>query len=119
MVNYDIQRGVKVVTSSDSDRTESKLTFANASKRDEGNYTCSPSNSAPATVQLFVTRSKYGYSDIMRQHQKKSVSNFMFFLFRTLGIINFHKKAKQTQKNEEKWTRRGKIVQILTSNISI
>lgn len=58
MVNYDVERGVKVTTSSDSTRTESKLTFANASKRDEGNYTCSPSNSAPATVQLFVTRSK-------------------------------------------------------------
>ena len=36
--------------------TESKLTFANASKRDEGNYTCSPSNSVPATVQLYVTK---------------------------------------------------------------
>ena len=58
MVNYDVERGVKVTTSSDSTRTESKLTFANANKRDEGNYTCSPSNSAPATVQLFVTRSK-------------------------------------------------------------
>ena len=53
-----VESGVKVTTSSDSTRTESKLTFANANKRDEGNYTCSPSNSAPATVQLFVTRSK-------------------------------------------------------------
>ena len=58
MVNYDIERGVKVTTSSDSTRTESILTFANANKRDEGNYTCSPSNSAAATVQLFVTKSK-------------------------------------------------------------
>jgi len=57
MVNYDIERGVKVTTSSDSTRTESILTFANANKRDEGNYTCSPSNSAAATVQLFVTKS--------------------------------------------------------------
>ena len=58
MVNHDVERGVKVTTSSDSTRTESKLTFETANKRDEGNYTCSPSNSAPATVQLFVTRSK-------------------------------------------------------------
>ena len=57
MVNYDVERGVKVTTLFDSTRTESKLTFANANKRDEGNYT-SPSNSTPDTVQLFVTRSK-------------------------------------------------------------
>jgi len=67
MVNYDVERGVKVVTSSDSTRTESKLTFANANKRDEGNYTCSPSNSAPATVQLFVTRNSFAADPVMKQ----------------------------------------------------
>ena len=57
MVNYHVERGVKVTTySTASQTTESKLTFSNASKRDEGNYTCSPSNSVPATVQLYVTR---------------------------------------------------------------
>ena len=48
MVNYHVERGVKVTTySTASQTTESKLTFSNASKRDEGNYTCSPSNSVP------------------------------------------------------------------------
>jgi len=57
MVNYHVERGVKVTTySTASQTTESKLTFSNASKRDEGNYTCSPSNSVPATVQLYVTK---------------------------------------------------------------
>ena len=57
MVNYHVERGVKVTTySTTAQATESKLTFSNASKRDEGNYTCSPSNSVPATVQLYVTR---------------------------------------------------------------
>ena len=56
MVNYDVERGVKVVTSSEEGRTESRLTFSNAGDEDKGNYTCSPSNTAPATVQLFVTK---------------------------------------------------------------
>ena len=61
MVNYHVERGVKVTTyTTNHMTTESKLTFSNASKKDEGNYTCSPSNSVPATVQLYVTkRSKF------------------------------------------------------------
>jgi len=62
MVNYDIERAVSVTTYSDESsqhdqpRTESKLTIAKAGKRDEGNYTCSPSNAEKATVVIFVTR---------------------------------------------------------------
>ena len=57
MVNYHVERGVKVETyTTNQETTESKLSFSNASKRDEGNYTCSPSNSVPATVQLYVTK---------------------------------------------------------------
>ena len=83
MVNHDVERGVKVTTSSDSTRTESKLTFETANKRDEGNYTCSPSNSAPATVQLFVTRSKPFTAesmpsiDIMKTCQKEVCQQFL------------------------------------------
>ena len=64
MVNYDIERAVSVTTYSDESsqhdhpRTESKLTIAKAGKRDEGNYTCSPSNAEKATVVIFVTRGK-------------------------------------------------------------
>jgi len=55
MVNYDTERGVTVATKSVDGRTESRLSFSNAADTDRGNYSCSPSNSAPATVQLFVT----------------------------------------------------------------
>ena len=37
MVNQHLARGVTI-----SKTTESKLTFSNASKKEEGNYTCSP-----------------------------------------------------------------------------
>jgi len=56
MVNYDTARGVKVTTTGLEGRTESRLHIATAGEVDRGNYTCSPSNSAPATVQLFVTK---------------------------------------------------------------
>ena len=42
-------------TTSREDRTESRLSFGDAAESDRGNFTCSPSNAAPATVQLFVT----------------------------------------------------------------
>ena len=56
MVNYDTERGIEVFVTSNEGRTQSRLTFSNANEGDRGNYTCSPSNSAPATVQLFVTK---------------------------------------------------------------
>lgn len=37
------------------ERTESKLTIGRAGRADQGNYTCSPSNAAPATVSIYVT----------------------------------------------------------------
>jgi hypothetical protein len=60
MVNYDKERSVMVITKSEEKekrRTESKLTVSKALKRDEGNYTCSPSNAEKAKFQIFVTAS--------------------------------------------------------------
>lgn len=56
MVNYDSGRGVKVDTRTHENgtRTTSKLSLPSATKEDEGNYTCSPSNSEPATVHVFI-----------------------------------------------------------------
>ena len=56
MVNYDQERGVEVDTDTESgDRTVSRLILKQARKRDEGNYTCKPSNTPPATVRVFVS----------------------------------------------------------------
>ena len=54
MVNYDTERGVSLTRL--RDRTESQLTIAAARPEDQGNFTCSPSNTRPATVNIFVTR---------------------------------------------------------------
>lgn len=64
MVNYNSEGAVSVTTFSTEDgpdlpRTESKLAITKAGKKDEGNYTCSPSNAEQATVVIFVTRGEY------------------------------------------------------------
>jgi len=75
MVNYHVERGVQVTTYTTSHMTtESKLTFSNASKKDEGNYTCSPSNSVPATVQLYVTKRNSLAADPLMRHSIPNVS---------------------------------------------
>lgn len=93
MVNYDTERGVKVVTSSQDGRTESKLTFSNAGETDRGNYTCSPSNTAPATVQLFVTKTNSVNADpVMKQASSSgcSLRRIKGPLFKgLLGLLEF------------------------------
>lgn len=68
MVNYDTERGVQVTTVSGDARTESRLSISRAKEGDKGNYTCSPSNSAPATVQLFVTKKNSVSADPLKPH---------------------------------------------------
>ena len=63
MVNYDTERAVTV--SRYTDRTESQLTILAAGPRDQGNYTCSPSNARQATVNIFVTRGSNSYSQYL------------------------------------------------------
>ncbi|KAK8721167.1 hypothetical protein OTU49_012901, partial [Cherax quadricarinatus] len=50
MINYDKEQGVTV----DNSRKSSKLYVSSVSRRDEGNYTCLPSNAAPASVVVTV-----------------------------------------------------------------
>ncbi|CAD7093266.1 unnamed protein product [Hermetia illucens] len=51
--------------SSDRQNTIGSLIIPSVSKRDSGNYTCSPSNSAPVTVDLHVLNGEYSASAIM------------------------------------------------------
>jgi Immunoglobulin domain len=69
MVNYDSGRGVRVQTRGEGEgaRTTSRLTLPSASKGDEGNYTCSPSNTDPATVHVFIQEGGYSIDEEIRQ----------------------------------------------------
>ncbi|CAL4152737.1 unnamed protein product [Meganyctiphanes norvegica] len=50
MINYDDERGVVV----ENKRTSSELYIHSVTRRDEGNYTCFPSNATPASVAVHV-----------------------------------------------------------------
>ena len=74
MVNYDLERGITVFTSSggaagdDSSssssensskgKTKSQFIIAEATPSDSGNYTCKPSNAVPASIQVFVSNTR-------------------------------------------------------------
>ncbi|XP_033211937.1 zwei Ig domain protein zig-8 [Belonocnema kinseyi] len=54
MINYDTARG-SVTVQTDPGPTQSRLTIRQAIETDTGNYTCSASNTKPASIYVFVT----------------------------------------------------------------
>ena len=75
MVNYDIERGITVFTSSGgsgeeegSGKTKSQFIIAEATPTDSGNYTCKPSNAVAASIQVFVSNTRGMFS---KSHKKE------------------------------------------------
>lgn len=58
MINYDTTRG-SVTVQTDPGPTQSRLTIRQAVEADTGNYTCSASNTKPASIFVFVTEGEY------------------------------------------------------------
>jgi hypothetical protein len=58
MINYDSERGISVTTTPGR-KTHSQLSIQRADVSDSGNYTCAPSSSLPATIQVFVSGMLY------------------------------------------------------------
>lgn len=58
MINYDTARG-SVTVQTEPGPTQSRLTILHAVETDTGNYTCSASNTKPASIFVFVTEGKY------------------------------------------------------------
>lgn len=57
MINFDSERGI-AVTTTPGRRTHSQLSISKAEVSDSGNYTCAPSNSSPASIQVYVSGSE-------------------------------------------------------------
>ncbi|CAH0391641.1 unnamed protein product [Bemisia tabaci] len=55
MINYDVARGGISVETKPGPKTQSILTIAGADESDNGNYTCSASNTEPASIYVFVS----------------------------------------------------------------
>ena len=58
MINYDTSRGGITVETEPGPKTQSRLTIRDAHDTDSGNYTCSASNTEPASIFVFVSEGK-------------------------------------------------------------
>lgn len=84
MINYDTTRGSSVTVQTDSSSTQSRLTIHQAVESDTGNYTCSASNTKPASIYVFVTEGKnnsfnnsssHSIFSLMKKKKKKKPTN--------------------------------------------
>ncbi|KAF4529047.1 hypothetical protein B566_EDAN006068 [Ephemera danica] len=55
MINYDTSRGGISVETEPGPKTHSRLIIRDAHDSDSGNYTCSASNTEPASIYVFVS----------------------------------------------------------------
>jgi hypothetical protein len=58
MINYDTSRGGITVETEPGLKTQSRLTIRDAHDTDSGNYTCSASNTEPASIYVFVSEGR-------------------------------------------------------------
>lgn len=93
MINYDTTRGSSVTVQTDSSSTQSRLTIHQAVESDTGNYTCSASNTKPASIYVFVTEGKnnsfnnsssHSIFSLMKKKKKKPTNKHSSFRCKTL-----------------------------------
>ena len=91
MINYDLERGI-TVTTTPGRRTHSQLLIKQAEVADSGNYTCSPSNSLPASIQVFVSGEYshllYLYVKVQRGCHCMAKRAWFFWRLNVLCFIN-------------------------------
>ncbi|XP_043585021.1 hemicentin-1 isoform X2 [Bombus pyrosoma] len=87
MINYDTTRGSSVTVQTDSSSTQSRLTIHHAVESDTGNYTCSASNTKPASIYVFVTEGDK-MAAIQRRKTSAAEKNFceLLVLIVTIAI---------------------------------
>ncbi|XP_065167660.1 neurotrimin-like [Atheta coriaria] len=67
MINYDTARGGISVETVPGARTQSRLTIRDTNDADSGNYTCSASNTEPASIFVFVSEGDNVDAILMRK----------------------------------------------------
>ncbi|XP_077294947.1 neurotrimin-like [Arctopsyche grandis] len=75
MINYDTARGGITVETEPGTKTQSRLTIRGARDTDSGNYTCSASNTEPASIFVFVTEGDKMAAILRRKNSAISVSS--------------------------------------------
>lgn len=69
MINYDTARGGIAVETEPGPKTHSRLIIRDAHEGDSGNYTCSASNTEPASIYVFVSEGKHKKQHVFRFNQ--------------------------------------------------
>jgi len=94
MVNYDVERGISVFTSSGGGgedkssgspaanaatgtggKTKSQFVISEATPTDSGNYTCKPSNAVPASIQVFVSNTRVDKTEALHKQSSLQISS--------------------------------------------
>ncbi|XP_018331931.1 zwei Ig domain protein zig-8, partial [Agrilus planipennis] len=86
MINYDTSRGGISVETEPGPRTKSRLTIVDTHEADSGNYTCSASNTEPASIFVYVSEGDNVDAILMRKSCGKCIASQLFFLL-SAGII--------------------------------
>ncbi|XP_078049215.1 defective proboscis extension response 12 [Augochlora pura] len=86
MINFDTTRG-SVTVQTDASSTQSRLSIQHAVESDTGNYTCSASNTKPASIFVFVTEGDK-MAAIQRRKTSAAEKNFceLLVLIVTIAI---------------------------------
>ncbi|EFA06244.1 hypothetical protein TcasGA2_TC009101 [Tribolium castaneum] len=80
MINYDTARGGISVETVPGIRTQSRLTIRDTNDADSGNYTCSASNTEPASIYVFVSEGDNVDAILMRKSCAMCVASQLVLL---------------------------------------
>lgn len=80
MINYDTARGGISVETVPGPRTQSRLTIKDTNDADSGNYTCSASNTEPASIYVFVSEGDNVDAILMRKSCAMCIASQLFLL---------------------------------------
>ncbi|GLV39767.1 defective proboscis extension response 13 [Carabus blaptoides fortunei] len=83
MINYDTSRGVSVL----ADKMSSILIIKEAEKSDNGNYTCSPSNAKPASINVHVLNATAEEKPAAMQHANTSTSSSGHAVYLAISLM--------------------------------
>ncbi|XP_058798908.1 zwei Ig domain protein zig-8-like [Phymastichus coffea] len=87
MINYDTTRG-SVTVQTEPGPTQSRLTIHHALESDTGNYTCSASNTKPASIFVFVTEGDNMAAILRRKNSSTRITDCFCIIIVTL-ILKF------------------------------
>ncbi|KFB50693.1 AGAP006274-PA-like protein [Anopheles sinensis] len=77
MINYDDSRRDITIETTPGPRTQSRLIIREPQINDSGNYTCSASNTEPASIYVFVSKEGLNYARKFATSSKHNTVNIL------------------------------------------